>query len=156
MFDPRAGYPSVVPYVRYRDPAAAITWLSAVLGGHEAIRMTLPDGGIGHAELVVDSHVIAVGLAPTGHGAAPPGDRSSVRAMTLVFVADVDAATNTAVRLGGTVVDPPTDMPWGLRQSVVADAEGHVWELSNHHQDVPLADWGAKQTGSWVERPAEP
>ena len=71
--------------------------------------------------------------------------------MTLVFVADVDAATNTAVRLGGTVVDPPTDMPWGLRQSIVADSDGHVWEISNHHQDVPLADWGAQQTGAWVE-----
>jgi PhnB protein len=156
MYDPRRGYPSVVPYVRYRDPAAAIAWFSAVLGGHEAIRMTLPDGGIGHAELVVDSHVIAVGLAPTGNGGTPPGDRSSVRAMTLVFVADVDAATNTAVELGGTVVHPPTDMLWGLRQSIAADPEGHVWELSNHHHDVPLSDWGAKQTGSWVERPAEP
>ena len=27
MYDPRDGYPSVVPYVRYRDPAAAIAWL---------------------------------------------------------------------------------------------------------------------------------
>lgn len=151
MFDPRAGYPSIVPYMRYRDPAAAITWLSAVLGTHEAIRMTLPDGNIGHAELVFDSHVIAVGLAPTGNGSTPPGDRSSVLAMTLVFVADVDAATTTAVSLGGTVVDPPTDMPWGLRQSIVADADGPVWELSNHHHDVPLTDWGAQQTGAWGE-----
>ena len=80
MFDRRAGYPSVVPYVRYRDPAAAIIWLSAVLGGHEAIRMTLPDGKVGHAELVVGSHVIAVGLAPTANGAAaPPGRGPSGR-----------------------------------------------------------------------------
>jgi len=58
--------------------------------------------------------------------------------MTLVFVANVDAATTRAVELGGSLVDPPTDMPWGLRQSVVTDIEGHVWELSNHQHDVPL------------------
>jgi len=151
MFDPRAGYPSVVPYVRYRDPAAAITWLSSVLGASEAIRMTLPDGKVGHAELVVGSHVISVGLAPTDTGGTAPVDRSTVRAMTLVFVADVDAATDTAVELGGTLVDPPTDVPWGLRQSIVADAEGQVWELSHHHHEVPLSDWGAEQTGAWIE-----
>ncbi len=151
MFDPRAGYPSVVPYVRYRDPAAAIAWLSSVLGAHEAIRMTLPDGNIGHTELVVGSHVISVGLAANDNLGTSPEDRSAVRAMTVVFVADVDAATNTAVELGGTLIDTPTDMPWGLRQSIVADAEGHVWELSHHHHDVPLSDWGAEKTGSWIE-----
>lgn len=49
-FDPARGYPSVVPYVRYPDPAAAIEWLSRVLGAREVLRMTLPDGRIGHAE----------------------------------------------------------------------------------------------------------
>ncbi len=71
--------------------------------------------------------------------------------MTLTFVPDVDAATTRAVELGGFLVDAPTDMPWGLRQSIVRDAEGHVWELSEHQRDVPLLDWGAEQTGSWVE-----
>ncbi len=36
MYDPRLGYPSVVPSVRYRDPAAAIAWLCSVFGGREA------------------------------------------------------------------------------------------------------------------------
>ena len=94
MSDPRAGYPSVVPYVRYRHPAGAIAWLASVLGARDAIRIALPDGTIGHAELVIGSHVISVGFAATGSGAAPTGSRSTVRAMSLVLVTNVDAATN--------------------------------------------------------------
>jgi len=152
MYDPHAGYPSVVPYVRYRDPAAAIAWLCSTVGAHEAIRMTVPDGRVGHAELVVDGNVIAVGLATAGDSGDRPAGRNAVRAMTLVFVSDVDAAANTAVELGGSLVDPPTDMPWGLRQAIVTDLEGHVWELSTHQRDVALASWGAEQAGDWIER----
>jgi len=124
MYDPRLGSPSVVLYVRYRDPATAIAWLCSVFGAREAIRMTVPESRVGHAELVVDSHVIAVGLSTEPSSGTGPADRNAVRAMTLAFVPDVDAATKRAVELGGFLVDPPTDMPWGLRQSIVSDTEG--------------------------------
>ncbi len=32
MYDPERGYPRVVPYVLYADPAAAVRWLCEVLG----------------------------------------------------------------------------------------------------------------------------
>lgn len=113
--------------------------------------MTLPDGRIGHAELVLDAHVITLGLAVVGGDAAwRPADRNAVRAMTLVFVPDVDAAAARAIELGGAVVDDATDMPWGLRQAIVTDPEGHVWELSAHIHDVAIESWGAAQTGPWL------
>lgn len=156
MYDPALGYPTVVPYVRYRDPVAGIAWLRSIVGAHEAIRMTLPDGRVGHAELVVDGHVIAVGLATEDSSGTRPADRNAVRAMTLVFVSDVDAAAGRAVELGGSLVDPPADMPWGLRQAIVTDPEGHVWELSTHQRDVALHTWGAEQTSDWIEPLRQP
>lgn len=51
MYDPKRGYPTVVPYVLYADPAAAVRWLSDVLGFREALRVPMPDGAVGHAEL---------------------------------------------------------------------------------------------------------
>jgi len=33
MFDPSQGYPRVVAYVRYLDPAAGVRWLVEVLRG---------------------------------------------------------------------------------------------------------------------------
>ena len=143
MFDPVRGYPSVVPYLRYRDPVPAVRWLTTVLGAREAVRMTLPDGRVGHVELTLGNAVITVGLA-LGDAALPTGmSRRTLRAMTLAFVDDVDQTLERAVSAGGTVVDPATDQPWGLRQAIVADPEGHLWEVSTHLRDVPVAAWGA-------------
>lgn len=150
MFDPKRGYPGVVSYVRYVDPGAAITWLGEVLGAAEAVRLTLPDGRIGHAELRVGhGSVVAIGLASSPGSSEVPATRSAARAMTLVFVDDVDQATSRALALGGTLIDEASDMAWGLRQSVVADPEGHVWEVSTFLAEVSAADWGARITGAW-------
>lgn len=49
MYDPTRGYPTAVPYVLYRDPAAAARWITKVTGFCEAIRFTVPNGGpVGH------------------------------------------------------------------------------------------------------------
>jgi len=53
--------------------------------------------------------------APGGGGVAP-----SFR------VADVDAATASAVAVGALVVDAPADQPWGERQAVLHDPDGHL------------------------------
>jgi uncharacterized glyoxalase superfamily protein PhnB len=146
MFDPAQGYPRIVPYFRYQDPTTALLWLSEVLGATEALRMTLPDGRIGHAELTIGDAVVAVGLA---WGPAPddvePVTRHTLRTMTLVFVDDVDQALERATRYGGSVIDPPASQPWGLRQAIVADPEGYLWEPSEHERDVPPESWGANQ-----------
>jgi uncharacterized glyoxalase superfamily protein PhnB len=41
----------------------------------------------------------------------------------------VDKAYGTAVDAGAELVSPPTDQSWGGRSSVVADPDGHRWEL---------------------------
>jgi uncharacterized glyoxalase superfamily protein PhnB len=40
--------------------------------------------------------------------------------------ADVDGLAEAAVRAGCTLVDPPADQPWGERQAVLTDPDGHV------------------------------
>ena len=41
-------------------------------------------------------------------------------------VEDVDAATLAAVAAGASVLKQPADQPWGERQSVLHDPDGHV------------------------------
>lgn len=109
--------------------------------------MTLPDGRIGHAELSLGTGPITLGLSTKPAAAAPAVSRSTLRAMTLLFIHDVDAAVGRAVSGGGELVDPATDQtdqPWGLRQAIVADPDHHVWELSAHLRNVAPADWGAE------------
>ena len=44
-------------------------------------------------------------------------------------VDDVDEVTAAAQKAGATVVDPPSDQPWGERQAVLTDVDGHVFCL---------------------------
>jgi uncharacterized glyoxalase superfamily protein PhnB len=45
------------------------------------------------------------------------------------LVDDVDEVTAAAQKAGATVVDPPGDQPWGERQAVLTDVDGHVFCL---------------------------
>lgn len=138
MYDPTRGYPTAVPYVLYRDPAAAARWITEVLGFRVAIRFTVPGGGpVGHIELERHGAVLTLGLAGSRFG--------ETASITLIFVDDVDAACGRIPAAGGTILDEPADQPWGLRQAVVADPEGQRWELTQHLRDVTPADWGAEQ-----------
>jgi uncharacterized glyoxalase superfamily protein PhnB len=138
VYDPRRGYPTAVPYVLYRDPAAAARWITEVLRFREAIRFALPNGGpVGHIELERHGAVLTLGLAGSRFG--------ETASITLVFVEDVDAACARIPAAGGTILDAPTDHAWGLRQAVVADPEGQRWELTQHLRDVPPVEWGAEQ-----------
>ena len=44
-------YPTVCPYVFYRDGGAALDYLTHVFGFTERMRTTGPDGTVGHAEV---------------------------------------------------------------------------------------------------------
>jgi uncharacterized glyoxalase superfamily protein PhnB len=148
MFDPSRGYPSVVPYFRYVDPKRAITWLIEVLGAREALRLTIAGGQVGHCELVLGSAVVSVGLSLTAPPEIKPDeDRHTLRQMTLVFVDDVDAVASRALLHGGSIIDPPTDQPWGLRQAIIRDLEGYLWEPAQHVGDVAASAWGAELVG---------
>jgi uncharacterized glyoxalase superfamily protein PhnB len=44
-------------------------------------------------------------------------------------VDDVDAVTEAAIGAGATLIKGPQDEPWGERQSVMRDVDGHVFCL---------------------------
>lgn len=58
------------------------------------------------------------------HHRTPQPSRAGVAAS--LRVDDVDRATEAAVAAGAHVLDAPTDQPWGERQSVLTDVDGHV------------------------------
>lgn len=41
-------------------------------------------------------------------------------------VANVDSVVKAALEAGATLVDAPADQPWGEREAVLRDADGHL------------------------------
>lgn len=59
------GYHSVIPYLICSDGAKAIDFYCRAFGATEVMRMPMPDGRLGHAELRIgDSHILCSRMKP--------------------------------------------------------------------------------------------
>lgn len=141
-YDPGKGFPRIMPSLRYEDVGQALTWLSQVFGLKEHLRWTDEQGIVRHAEMRIETAFLELAQAP--EGALPPQSLEQPWQSLVVFVDDVERHYQHAKEAGATVLAPPQDKPWGLRQYTVADLQGHRWEFSQHLRDVPPAEWGAQ------------
>ena len=57
--------------------------------------------------------------------------------INLDSAADVDDAVATVEAAGGTVVEPPSSLEWGLYHAHIADPDGYVWEIA-YNPDWPI------------------
>lgn len=131
------GYDAVTPYMAVDDAAAAIDYYKQAFGAQERVRMTGPDGRIGHAELSIgDSLIMLSDPMPQG-STRPPGELGGTSGSVFLYVPDVDGVVQKAVDAGATVTMEVADQFWGDRFGVITDPFGHVWSIATHVEDVP-------------------
>lgn len=129
-----------VPYLLVDGAADAIEFYKSAFGAEERYRMVMPDGGIGHADLIVNGAPLYLADAPDDM----PGDAGSpkkLRGTSVLlhqYVTDVDAVVARATEAGATVVRAPEDQFYGDRSAVLQDPFGHHWSLHTHIRDVPM------------------
>lgn len=128
----------IVPYLMVDGAAAAIDFYTAAFGAEERFRLPMPDGGIGHAEIVVNGATVYLADAPDEMpgSAANPGKLGGSSVLLHQYVADCDASVARAVTAGATVVRAPEDQFYGDRAALVADPFGHLWSFHTHVRDV--------------------
>ncbi len=115
------------PYLLYADAAAALEWLSQVLGFAEVERWVDTAGVVREAEIAAGE--TSIGLAGCGTDLwTAKGLRGPFGHGTIVHVEDVDAHYARAIA-EGAVADPPEDQPYGVRTYTVTDPEGHEWYI---------------------------
>lgn len=140
-----AGYPRIAPYLFYEDVAAALGWLSKAFGFHERLRTSTPDGDIGHAEMELGAPGAADGVVMLGRPSADyrnPRRTGHVAQLIHVYVDDVDAHFERAQAAGATILAEPETKPYGDRNYMAADPEGHNWSFAQHVRDVPPEEYG--------------
>ena len=119
-----AGHNAVSPYLVVADPLRLIGFLEKVFGAQRLVVDAMPGGGT-HAEVRIADSIVMIG----GGRAASPG-------MVHVYVPDVDACFERALAAGATAMRKPETMSYGDRISMVKDADGNVWAISTHVEDV--------------------
>jgi PhnB protein len=118
------GYHTVTPYLAVKGAAKLIEFMREASGAEETFRM----GGdtVQHAEVRIGDSMIMVGDAP---GEPKPG-------MLHLYVEDVDAAYERALRAGGKSIREPEDQFYGDRSAGFSDDFGNEWWLATHIEDV--------------------
>lgn len=131
-----AGYHSVTPYLLIGGASAAIDFYAKAFGAVEILRLTAPDGRIGHAEIRIgDSHIMLADEHPEMDFLGPQS-RGGTTVSMLIYVADVDAVFARAIAAGATELRPLCDQFYGDRSGAVTDPWGHVWSVASRIEEI--------------------
>ena len=149
-----AGYHSVTPYLSIRGAADAIEFYKKAFGAKEIMRMPGPGGSIGHAEIRIGDSRIMLADEFAAMDFLSPKARGGTTVTIHLYMKDVDTAIARASAASAKVVRPVQDQFYGDRTGSLEDPFGHVWHISTHKEDVPMAELKrraanlAKQAGS--------
>ncbi len=130
------GYHTVTPYLIVHDAARALEFYRQAFGATELMRLTGPNGKIGHAEIRIGDSPIMLADEHPAMGAISPQTLGGAAVSILLYVEDVDARFAQAVAAGGTVLRPLQDQFYGDRSGTLRDPFGHTWSLATHKEDV--------------------
>ena len=112
------GYHSVTPYLVVQGAGKLIDFMKAAFDAQEIVRMSMPDGSIGHAEMRIGNSMIMIGEARDQWKAMPTS--------LYLYLEDVDAVYARAVSAGGTPFAEPKNQFYGDPQR---RCPGHVRKL---------------------------
>ena len=130
------GYHSVTPYLIVDDASRAIEFYKEAFGAEEKFR--LPAGKrIDHAEIKIGDSVVMLAdelpemehLGPKSRGGSPVS--------LLIYLPNVDASFERAIKAGAKETRPVENQFWGDRTGTLTDPFGHQWSLATHVEDVP-------------------
>jgi uncharacterized glyoxalase superfamily protein PhnB len=131
------GYHSLTPYLIVKGAGEAMAFYARAFGAREKLRLTMPGGGVMHAEIRIgDSYLMLTEENPEW-GAKSPLALGGNGTHVMIYVRDVDAAFARAVAAGCTVEMAVADMFWGDRYGKLRDPYGHQWSICTHIADLP-------------------
>lgn len=119
---------TITPYLVVDGASDFIRFLKDAFGAEESARFMGPEGGkIMHAELMIGNSKLELGDAPEGVDPRPGALH--------LYLDDIDAAYQRAVRAGATSLMGPTDQFYGDREAALRDRWGNSWYMATHLAD---------------------
>jgi len=123
------GFHTITPYLIVDGAGKIIDFMQKAFDAklqHEATKR--PDGSIMHATLKIGDSMVMISDA-SEHAKA-------TNTMLYLYVPDVDATYQKALKAGATSVMEPADQFYGDRSGGVKDVAGNQWWLGKHIEDV--------------------
>jgi len=131
------GYQSVTPYLIVGGAAKAIDFYKRAFCAKERMRLPMPDGRIGHAEIEIGNSVVMLADEFPQMGVKSPVTIGGTPVGICLYVTDVDAVFKQAIAAGGKEEKPLQNQFYGDRSGTLIDPFGHKWTVATHIEDVP-------------------
>jgi PhnB protein len=119
----------IIPYLHVKGAARAIEFYRQAFGATEVLRLSEPDGRIGHAEILIGGARIMLADEYPEHGIRGPLSLGGTSVSLHLTVPDVDAFARQAVAAGAKLAKPVQDEFYGERGGRLEDPFGHVWQV---------------------------
>ena len=137
------GYHAITPYLTVRGGENAIAFYEKAFGAKLILKLTMPDGGIAHAEMKIGDSSFMFGDENPEWGNKCPLTLGGTATGLMIYVENCDAAYAKALAAGATVDRPVVDQFYGERSGSVVDPSGHKWTLGTHNRDMTEAEMQA-------------
>ncbi len=142
------GYHTVTPYLICDGASQAIEFYKKAFGAVESMRMAMPNGKIGHAEIKIGDSFIMLADDSPEVGARSPQHYGGSPINVLLYVENTDAMLAQAVSAGAKIVRPLKDEFYGDRTATIVDPFGHTWYIHTHVKDVTPEEMKAAMQGA--------
>jgi len=119
---------SVTPYLHPVGATKLIEFLKEAFSAEEIARHEEPKGTVVHAKVRLGNSILEMGEA---HGEYQP-----MPSMFYMYVNNVDAAYERAIKAGAKSLSAPADQPYGDRNAGVEDPSGNQWYMAARVKDV--------------------
>jgi uncharacterized glyoxalase superfamily protein PhnB len=132
------GYHTLTPFLTVRDASRAIEFYKTAFGATERGVAKGPDGKVMHAELKIGDSIIMMSDEYPEFGTVSPETVGNSSMGLHIYVDNVDAAFDRAVKAGAKVEMPVADQFWGDRYGKLKDPFGHKWSIATHTKDMSM------------------
>ena len=131
------GFHTVTVYLTVPNSVEAIAFYKKAFGAKEISIMAGPDGNSTvHAEIKIGDSIVMLSDENIEFGTKSPNTLGGTASSVLLYVPDVDATFEQAMKAGCQVVHPLMNCFWGDRMGKLADKFGHMWGIATHIEDV--------------------
>jgi PhnB protein len=148
------GYHTLTPYLTVRDAARAIEFYKQAFGAVERGVMKGPDGKVMHAELKIGDSIIMMADEYPEMGVVSPQTVGGSSTGLHIYVENVDASFDRAVKAGAHVEMPVANMFWGDRYGKLKDPFGHKWSIATHTADLSMEEMDKAMTEAMAQMKA--
>ncbi|WP_246563293.1 VOC family protein [Bradyrhizobium liaoningense] len=133
------GYHTVTPYLVVDGAEKVIRFMKDAFGAQPVFEPLMrPDGKVGHAEFKIGNSIVMI---------SDSSERAQATStMLYLYVPNVDAVYQKALKAGGTSVMEPADQFYGDRSGGVTDPAGNRWHIGTHIEDVSPAELKKRAT----------